>query len=97
MNRWVLGMIVVAVLAFGTVIGFNLFVNNKIETALANLPEPVYPVSVEKLAPTVWPQGIQAIGLLNLIKVLTSPTKYLVLSLPLTSTTGLLLKPEPFW
>ncbi|PKF49835.1 efflux RND transporter periplasmic adaptor subunit [Enterovibrio nigricans] len=58
-------MIVVAVLAFGTVIGFNLFVNNKIETALANLPEPVYPVTVQKLAPTVWPQGIQAIGFIE--------------------------------
>ncbi|MDD1780164.1 efflux RND transporter periplasmic adaptor subunit [Enterovibrio sp. ZSDZ35] len=65
MNRWVLGMIVVAVLAFGTVIGFNLFVNNKIENALANLPEPVYPVSVEKLAPTVWPRGIKAIGFIE--------------------------------
>lgn len=65
MNRWVLGMIVIAVLAFGTVIGFNLFVNKKIDTALANLPEPVYPVTVEKLTPTVWPQSIRAIGFIE--------------------------------
>ncbi|WP_325895380.1 efflux RND transporter periplasmic adaptor subunit [Grimontia sp. NTOU-MAR1] len=65
MNRWVLGMLVIAVLAFGTVIGFNLFVNKKIENTLANLPEPVYPVTVEKLTPTVWPQSIKAIGFIE--------------------------------
>lgn len=65
MNRWVVGMIVIAVLAFGTVIGFNLFVNKKIETTLANLPEPVYPVTTEKLTATVWPQSIKAIGFIE--------------------------------
>ncbi|USH05165.1 efflux RND transporter periplasmic adaptor subunit [Grimontia kaedaensis] len=65
MSKWFIGMVVIAVLAFGTVIGFNLFVNKKIETTLANLPEPVYPVTVEKLTPTVWPQGIKAIGFIE--------------------------------
>ncbi|WP_028021895.1 efflux RND transporter periplasmic adaptor subunit [Enterovibrio calviensis] len=65
MSKWVIGMIVIVVLAFGTVIGFNLFVNNKIDNALANLPEPVYPVTTAKLTPTVWPQGISAIGFIE--------------------------------
>ncbi|OEE57420.1 efflux transporter periplasmic adaptor subunit [Enterovibrio norvegicus FF-33] len=65
MSKWVIGMIVIVVLAFGTVIGFNLFVNKKIENTLANLPEPVYPVTIEKLTPTVWPQGISAIGFIE--------------------------------
>ncbi|WP_407334150.1 efflux RND transporter periplasmic adaptor subunit [Enterovibrio sp. 27052020O] len=65
MSKWVIGMIVIVVLAFGTVIGFNLFVNKKIENTLANLPEPVYPVTTEKLTATVWPQGISAIGFIE--------------------------------
>ncbi|ABZ77437.1 efflux transporter, RND family, MFP subunit [Shewanella halifaxensis HAW-EB4] len=62
MNKWVIGVVTVAILAFGSVIGFNLFVNKKIATALANLPEPVYPVTVEKLTPNTWDQNIKAIG-----------------------------------
>ncbi|NLS11428.1 efflux RND transporter periplasmic adaptor subunit [Vibrio sp. SM6] len=65
MKKWVLGMIVVALLAFGTVIGFNMFVNNKIADTLANLPEPVYPVTVAKLEPTVWSRNITAIGFIE--------------------------------
>lgn len=68
MNRWVLGMIVIAVLAFGTVIGFNLFVNKKIDTALANLPEPVYPVTVEKLTQPCGRKVSRPLALLNPIK-----------------------------
>ncbi|MEZ8082985.1 efflux RND transporter periplasmic adaptor subunit [Enterovibrio norvegicus] len=65
MNKWILGMLVIILLAFGTVIGFNLFVNNKIKNTLANLPEPVYPVTIETLTPTVWPQNISAIGFIE--------------------------------
>ena len=65
MNKWVIGMIIIAVIAFGSVIGFNLFVNKKIENSLANLPKPNYPVTVTKLTPTVWPQGIKTIGIIE--------------------------------
>lgn len=65
MSRWVFGMLVIATLAFGTVLGFNIFVNKKIENAIAHLPEPVYPVTIEKLAPTVWPQKIKTIGFIE--------------------------------
>lgn len=65
MSRWIFGMLVIVTLAFGTVLGFNLFVNKKIERTLAHLPEPVYPVTVEKLIPTVWPQKIKTIGFIE--------------------------------
>jgi membrane fusion protein (multidrug efflux system) len=65
MNKWVIGVITVAILAFGSVIGFNLFINKKIETKLANLPEPVYPVTIEKLTPTIWSQNIKVIGFIE--------------------------------
>lgn len=65
MYRWIAGMLVIAVLAFGTVIGFNIFVNQKIERALADLPQPTYPVTTTKLEPKTWSQSIKAIGFIE--------------------------------
>ncbi|MDD7911548.1 efflux RND transporter periplasmic adaptor subunit [Pseudovibrio exalbescens] len=62
MFRWIAGMLVIALLAFGTVIGFNYYVAEKTKEALANAPEPTFPVSVQKLEPKVWPQTIQVVG-----------------------------------
>lgn len=65
MNKWVVGMILAVLIAFGSVIGFNIFVNHKIENTLANLPEPNYPVTVEKLTPSTWKQSIDTIGVIE--------------------------------
>lgn len=65
MKKWIFGVIIIAVLAFGSVIGFNLFVKNKIKMTIANLPEPIFPVTVEQLKPTVWAQNIKAIGFIE--------------------------------
>ena len=64
-SKWILGMLLIAVLAFGSVIGFNLFINKKIENTLAHLPEPTYPVTTEVLAPTIWPKKIKTIGFIE--------------------------------
>ncbi|KAB2825049.1 efflux RND transporter periplasmic adaptor subunit [Aliivibrio finisterrensis] len=64
-SRFAIVVIVVSIIIFGSVIGFNLFVKHKISVTLANLPTPVYPVSVEKLSPRIWPQRISAIGFIE--------------------------------
>ncbi len=64
-RRFAIIVLTASVIIFGSVIIFNLFVNHKISVVLANLPTPVYPVSVEKLSPKVWPQRIKAIGFIE--------------------------------
>lgn len=62
MKKWTLVMLIIAVLAFGSVIGFNLFVKGKIADAIANMPEPVAPVTAITIAPNSWQSTINAIG-----------------------------------
>ncbi|WP_394205715.1 efflux RND transporter periplasmic adaptor subunit [Shewanella waksmanii] len=62
MKKWTLVMLVIAVLAFGSVIGFNLFVKGKIADAIANMPEPVSPVTAIDVTASQWQPTINAIG-----------------------------------
>ncbi|MGI2260664.1 efflux RND transporter periplasmic adaptor subunit [Shewanella sp. GXUN23E] len=65
MKKWFVIMLIIALLAFGTVIGFNWFVQQKTKEAIANMPEAVYPVTAVKLEPTNWQPTIDAIGFIE--------------------------------
>ncbi|BAJ03828.1 efflux RND transporter periplasmic adaptor subunit [Shewanella violacea] len=62
MKKWTLIMLIIALLAFGSVIGFNLMVKGKIADAIANMPEPESPVTALTLTPVSWQPTIDAIG-----------------------------------
>ncbi|AQS38254.1 RND family efflux transporter, MFP subunit [Shewanella psychrophila] len=62
MKKWTLMMLIIALLAFGSVIGFNLMVKAKIADAIANMPEPESPVTALTLASVNWQPTIDAIG-----------------------------------
>lgn len=65
MRKWFLIMLIIALLAFGSVIGFNWFIQQKTKEAIANMPEAVYPVTAMKLEPTNWQPTIDAIGFIE--------------------------------
>lgn len=62
MKKWTLMMLIIALLAFGSVIGFNIMVKGKIADAIANMPEPESPVTALALTPQNWQPTIDAIG-----------------------------------
>ncbi|MBW8184608.1 efflux RND transporter periplasmic adaptor subunit [Shewanella nanhaiensis] len=62
MKKWTLMMLIIALLAFGSVIGFNIMVKGKIADAIANIPEPESPVTALALTPQSWQPTIDAIG-----------------------------------
>lgn len=62
MKKWTLVMLIMAILVFGSVIGFNLMVKGKIATAIANMPEPVSPVTAMTVMSKTWQPTIEAIG-----------------------------------
>ncbi|MBL4816060.1 MAG: efflux RND transporter periplasmic adaptor subunit, partial [Shewanella sp.] len=62
MKKWTLMMLIIALLAFGSVIGFNLMVKAKIADAIANMPEPESPVTTLTLTSVNWQPTIDAIG-----------------------------------
>ena len=62
MKKWTLIMLIIAMLAFGSVIGFNLMVKGKIADAIANMPEPVSPITAMVVTPQHWQPTIDAIG-----------------------------------
>lgn len=62
MKKWTLIMLIIALLAFGSVIGFNIMVKGKIADAIANMPEPESPVTTMTLIPESWQPTIDAIG-----------------------------------
>lgn len=65
MKKWFVIMLIIALLAFGTVIGFNWFVQQKTKEAIANMPEAVYPVTAMTLDATNWQPTIDAIGFIE--------------------------------
>ena len=65
MKKWFLIMLIIALLAFGSVIGFNLFIKNKIDNAIAHMPEAVYPITAMTLKPGKWEPAINAIGFIE--------------------------------
>ena len=58
-------MLLVALALFGSVIGFNIFKQQKIAEYMANIPEPTFPVTVIDTKTTDWVPNIQAIGFIE--------------------------------
>lgn len=58
-------MLLIAILLFGSVIGFNLFKQKKIAEYMANRPEPEFPVTVTEVKPVDWVPVIEAIGFIE--------------------------------
>lgn len=65
MKKWTFFMLLIAILLFGSVIGFNLFKQQKIAEYLANRPEPEFPVTVVTANPVDWVPVIEAIGFIE--------------------------------
>jgi len=64
MKKWIV-MLVLALLLFGSVIGFNLFKQQKIAEYMANMPEPEFPVTVLDAKAGNWVPAIEAIGFIE--------------------------------
>ncbi|AVX00420.1 efflux RND transporter periplasmic adaptor subunit [Vibrio vulnificus] len=65
MKKWTFFMLLIAILLFGSVIGFNLFKQKKIAEYMANRPEPEFPVTVTEVKPVDWVPVIEAIGFIE--------------------------------
>jgi len=65
MKKWTFFMLLIAVLLFGSVIGFNLFKQQKIAEYLANRPEPEFPVTAQEVVSVDWVPNIEAIGFIE--------------------------------
>lgn len=65
MKKWTFYMLLIATLLFGSVIGFNMFKQHKIEEFLANRPEPEFPVTATQVQAVDWVPVIEAIGFIE--------------------------------
>ncbi|MBC3621923.1 efflux RND transporter periplasmic adaptor subunit [Vibrio metschnikovii] len=65
MKKWTLFMLLIVVLLFGSVIGFNLFKQQKIAEFMANRPEAEFPVTVTEVNAVDWIPVIEAIGFIE--------------------------------
>ncbi|GAM78866.1 membrane fusion protein [Vibrio ishigakensis] len=76
MKKWTVIMLLIAIALFGSVIGFNLFKQQKIAEYMANRPEPEYPVTVMTANAEDWTPNIEAIGFIEPLQgvTLTSET-----------------------
>ncbi|MBM7456185.1 membrane fusion protein (multidrug efflux system) [Oceanisphaera litoralis] len=68
MKKWILSMLLLLVVIFGSVIGFSLFKQHMMEQYFARMPIPSFPVTVEKVSPTDWTPRIAAIGFIEPIQ-----------------------------
>ncbi|MGF1701071.1 efflux RND transporter periplasmic adaptor subunit [Photobacterium makurazakiensis] len=64
MKKWIV-MLFLAFLLFGSVIGFNLFKQQKIAEFMANMPEPEFPITATEAQSTNWVPAIEAIGFIE--------------------------------
>lgn len=64
MKKWIV-MLLIALLLFGSVIGFNLFKEHKIAEYMANMPEANYPVTATTTKAEDWHPSLQAIGFIE--------------------------------
>ncbi len=62
MKKWMVIMLLIALLLFGSVIGFNFYKFAKMGEAMANRPIPEFPVTTQVIKPTHWSPVIDAIG-----------------------------------
>ncbi|NNN46214.1 MULTISPECIES: efflux RND transporter periplasmic adaptor subunit [Vibrio] len=65
MKKWTFFMLLIVVLLFGSVIGFNLFKQQKIAEYMANRPEAEFPVTVTTVNSVDWVPVIEAIGFIE--------------------------------
>jgi membrane fusion protein, multidrug efflux system len=65
MKKWTFFMLLIALVLFGSVIGFNLFKQKMIAQFLANRPEPSNPVTVETVKSVDWTPTIEAVGFIE--------------------------------
>ncbi|CAM3862252.1 Toluene efflux pump periplasmic linker protein TtgA precursor [Vibrio aerogenes CECT 7868] len=75
MKKWTAVMLLIAILLFGSVIGFNLFKNKMIANFMANMPEPSYPVTVTNISSQDWTPTIEAIGFIEPYQGVTLTTE----------------------
>lgn len=65
MKKWIASAILLAILVFGSVIGFNMFKAQKIQEFLANRPIPEFPVTSLEMQPEDWTPHLRAIGFIE--------------------------------
>ncbi|MCP3849067.1 MAG: efflux RND transporter periplasmic adaptor subunit [Gammaproteobacteria bacterium] len=65
MNKWTSTMILIVVLLFGTVIGFNLYKQKKIAEFLASQIPSEFPVTAVRVEGKSWTPGINSIGFIE--------------------------------
>jgi membrane fusion protein, multidrug efflux system len=65
MKNWSIGLLLLFILLFGSVIGFNGVKQQLIRTALRNLPEPTHPVTVQQVNWTEWHSALEAVGFIQ--------------------------------
>lgn len=68
MKKWTLSMLLLVVLIFGSVIGFNLFKQKMMGEYFANMPVPSFPVTTTEITPKDWTPRIAAIGFIEPIQ-----------------------------
>lgn len=65
MKKWMAIMLLIALVLFGSVIGFNMFKQKKIAEFMANRPEPEFPVTAMVTQAQDWIPTIEAIGFIE--------------------------------
>lgn len=65
MKKWFAVMLFVSLVLFGSVIGFNMFKQQKIAEYLANRPEPEFPVTITTAEAMKWTPTIEVIGFIE--------------------------------
>ncbi|MGB5445038.1 MAG: efflux RND transporter periplasmic adaptor subunit [Psychromonas sp.] len=68
MKKWIASAIILALLVFGSVIGFNMFKASKIKEFLANRPIPEFPVTAQTVKLEDWTPHLRAIGFIEPIQ-----------------------------
>lgn len=68
MKRWTLSMLLLVILIFGSVIGFNLFKQKMMAQYFANMPVPSFPVTLTEVETRDWTPSIAAIGFIEPIQ-----------------------------
>ena len=68
MKKWTLSMLLLVIIIFGSVIGFNLFKQKMMGQYFANMPVPSFPVTTTEIMPQDWTPRIAAIGFIEPIQ-----------------------------
>lgn len=71
MKKWIAFAIVLAIVLFGSVIGFNMFKTIKIKEYLANRPIPTFSVTSQTVKNQEWTPHLRAIGFIKPIQGIT--------------------------